>query len=213
MAQNTSMAEAVGNERHHMSSRTAITDYPIDPALASRWSPRAFADRAVEEHNISSLFEAARWAPSANNLQPWAFIYASRGTEDFDRLRGCLKESNALWAGKAAILALAVVSPTKPDGSVNPYARYDLGQAVAHLTFQAIVLGLHVHQMAGFDPERARTQMNIPDEHEAVAAIAIGYLGDASDLPASLQEKERAARTRRPARTFVFLGQWPDHDQ
>ena len=196
-----------------MSSRIAITDHPIDPALASRWSPRAFADRVVEEHIMSSLFEAARWAPSANNLQPWAFIHASRGTEDFDRLRGCLKESNALWAGKAAILALAVVRPTKSDGNVNPHARYDLGQAVAHLTFQAIALGLHVHQMAGFDPERARTQMNIPGDHEAVAAIAIGYLGEASDLPASLQEKERAARTRRPGRTFIFRGQWPDHDR
>ncbi|MGA2293530.1 nitroreductase family protein [Bradyrhizobium sp.] len=196
-----------------MSSRIAITDDPIDPALASRWSPRAFADRTIEEQTIASLFEAARWAPSANNLQPWAFIHASRGTEGFDRLRGCLKESNALWAGKAAILALAIVRPTKPDGSVNPHARYDLGQAVAHLTFQAIALGLHVHQMAGFDPERARTRMNIPHDHEAVAAIAIGYLGEASDLPASLQEKERAARTRRPAKSFVFRGQWPDHDQ
>lgn len=189
-----------------------MVDHPIDPALAGRWSPRAFADQAVEEDAISSLFEAARWAPSANNLQPWAFIHASRGTEDFNRLRGCLKESNALWAGNAAVLALAVARPAKPDGSVNPHARYDLGQAMAHLTFQAIALGLHVHQMAGFDPERARTEMTIPDDHEAVTAIAIGYLGEASTLPASLQEKERAARTRRPAKMFVFPGRWPDHD-
>jgi nitroreductase len=196
-----------------MSSRIAVTDHPIDPALAGRWSPRAFANRAVEQHSIASLFEAARWAPSANNLQPWAFIHASRGTEDFDRLLGCLKQTNALWAGEAAVLALAVVNPTKPDGSINPHARYDLGQAVAHLTFQAIALGLHVHQMAGFDPELARAQLNIPDHHEAVTTMAIGYLGEASDLPASLQEKELAARTRRPAATFVFSGHWADHDQ
>lgn len=193
-----------------MTNRIANTDHHIDPALASRWSPRAFSERIAEEEVVSSLFEAARWAPSAFNLQPWAFIYARRGTDDFTRMRNCLRETNALWAGNAALLVLALTNATKPDGSPNAHAQYDLGQAVAHLTFQAIGHGLHVHQMAGFDPEKARAELNIPAGYDAVTAIAVGYLGDVETLPAPLQERERGVRTRKPAKTFAFLNRWPD---
>lgn len=193
-----------------MTSKVAKTDHHIEPALASRWSPRAFSHRIAEEDVVSSLFEAARWTPSAFNLQPWAFIYASRGTDDFKRICGCLKETNALWAGNAALLVLALTNSTKPDGNPNPHAQYDLGQAVAHLTFQATGHGLHVHQMAGFDPVKARAELNIPSEYEAMTAIAVGYLGDVETLPAPLQERERGERTRKPTKTFAFLNRWPD---
>lgn len=145
-----------------MSDKTATTDHPIHPMLASRWSPRAFSPRLLDSDTIASMFEAARWSPSANSLQPWAFIYAERGTPDFEALCGCLKESNALSARNAALLGLALERPAKPDGSPNAHARYDLGQAVAHMTFQACALGVHVHQMAGFDPARARAALGIP---------------------------------------------------
>lgn len=191
-----------------MTDKTAITDYPISPALAARWSPRAFASTPVDDAQVNALFEAARWSPSASNMQPWAFIHAAHGTPDFERLAGCLKEANAVWASKAGILVLAIARTVKADGTANAYARYDLGQAVAHLTFQATALGLHVHQMAGFDADKARSDLGIPADHEAVTAIAIGRLGDAADLPPPLQEREAAARTRNPAATFVFAGRW-----
>lgn len=190
--------------------RTASTDHPVDESLANRWSPRAFSDRPVDEGVVASLFEAARWSPSASNLQPWGFVYAVHGTADFGRLCSCLNPQNALWAHKAALLVLALAEPVKPDGNANVHARYDLGQAVAHLTFQAGSNGLHVHQMAGFDPAQARTTMNLPPHLDAVTAIAIGYLGDAQTLPRALQEPERATRTRKPAESFVFRDRWPD---
>ncbi|UXN58739.1 nitroreductase family protein [Phyllobacterium zundukense] len=194
-----------------MPYKTARTDHPIHPMLASRWSPRAFSARLLYSDTIASMFEAARWAPSANNLQPWAFIYAERGTSDFEVLCECLKESNALWARNAALLGLALERPTKPDGSPNIHARYDLGQAVGHMTFQACALGLHIHQMAGFDPAHARMALDIPPDLLPMTAFAIGYLGDASSLPAIVQEKELAARSRNPASAFVHTGRWPNH--
>lgn len=194
-----------------MLDKTAKTDHPIHPMLASRWSPRAFSSRLLDSDTIASLFEAARWSPSANNLQPWAFIYAERGTTDFDVLSGCLKESNALWARKAALLGLALERPAKPDGSENAHARYDLGQAVAHLTFQACAMGLHMHQMAGFDPDHACAALGIPPELLPVTAFTVGYLGEASNLHPSAQEKERAARSRNPVSSFAHVGRWPNH--
>ncbi len=194
-----------------MSDKTARTDHPIHPMLASRWSPRAFSARLLDGDSIASLFEAARWSPSANNLQPWSFIYAERGMPAFEVLCRCLKESNALWARNAALLGLALERPQKPDGSPNPHARYDLGQAVAHMTFQACALGLHIHQMAGFDPDHARKALGIPADLLPVTAFTVGYLGEASSLPATVQEKELAARSRNPASGFVHAGRWPNH--
>lgn len=194
-----------------MPDKTARTDHPIHPMLAVRWSPRAFSARLLHGDAIASLFEAARWSPSANNLQPWSFIYAERGAPDFEVVCGCLKESNALWARDAALLGLALERPAKPDGSPNPHARYDLGQAVAHMTFQACALGLYIHQMAGFDPDHARAALGIPANLIPVTAFAIGYLGVASALPATLKEKELAARSRNPASDFVRADRWPNH--
>jgi nitroreductase len=194
-----------------MPDKTANTDHPIHPMLASRWSPRAFLPWLLDSDTLASMFEAARWSPSANNLQPWAFIYAERGTLSFEVICGCLKESNALWARNAAVLGLALERPAKPDGSPNAHARYDLGQAVAHMTFQGCALGLHVHQMAGFDPTHARAALGIPNDLLPVTAFAIGYLGEASSLPATVQEKELATRSRHPASAFVHAGLWPNH--
>ena len=193
-----------------MPDRTAPTDHPVHPILASRWSPRAFGARSLTGEAIASLFEAARWSPSANNLQPWAFIYTVRDTPEFGLLCGCLKDTNAVWARHAALLGLALERSARPDGSPNGHARYDLGQAVAHLTFQASALGIRIHQMAGFDPDRARTTLGIPQGLLPVTAFAAGYPGEAPDLPAAIREKDQAPRTRHPASTFVHAGRWPD---
>ena len=187
-----------------MTSKLADTDHPIHPLLSARWSPRSFADKPVSEKAIVSLFEAVRWSPSANNLQPWSFIYGARGSERFSLLSDCLKETNAVWAMKAPVLILALEQPTKPDGTPHPHARYDLGQAVAHMTFQATALGLYSHQMAGFDAERANGLLNVPSTLTPVTMIAVGYLGDPSALSPELQNREMSPRTRKKILEFVM---------
>jgi nitroreductase len=190
--------------------KPASTRAPIHELLAHRWSPRAFATRPVERAKLLSLFEAARWAPSSFNDQPWFFLLATRDdTAQFDRLLACLTEGNRAWARQAAVLLLAVARlHFARDGRANRHAFYDVGQAAAHLTFEAATLGLAVHQMAGVDREKARVAFGIPDGYETAAAIAIGYPGDPDSLPEGLRERERAPRERKPLPSFVFAGHW-----
>ncbi|MDP2696910.1 nitroreductase family protein [Thalassospira sp.] len=189
-------------------NKIAVTDYPIEHLLARRWSPRSFANRPIAGELIHSLFEAARWAPSANNLQPWAFLYAVRGTKEFDHLLATLKPTNAIWAKEAAMLVLASAISDRPDGSPNTHARYDLGQAVAHLTVQATAQDLYVHQMAGFDAGLARATFGVPDDYDPVVMIAVGFLGDGTALPEETRIKETAARSRKPVGDCVFNTIW-----
>ncbi|KTR07063.1 hypothetical protein NS365_05315 [Aureimonas ureilytica] len=184
-------------------SQTILAEPTLHPLLASRRSPRAFASLPVPNDVVATLFEAARWAPSANNLQPWAFAHGARGTDAFDGLASCLTDTNAVWATQAPLLILALERPLKPDGTPHPHARYDLGQAVAHLTLQASALDLHVHQMAGFDAERVRTVAAIPPDLVPVTVIAVGYLGAPESLPPALHERERAPRSRKPLDEIV----------
>ncbi|WP_285295559.1 nitroreductase family protein [Aureimonas altamirensis] len=186
----------------------AVADHPIDPTLMRRWSPRSFDDRRVDQQDLNSLFEAARWSPSANNIQPWSFIVALKGTDAFKKLVGCLNETNAVWASKAAVLIVACAAKYKPDGSEHPSAMYDLGQSVAHLTFQATVLNLHIHQMGGFKNEETRRAFAIPDTYQPVTVLALGYLGGPTNLPPNLLERELAQRDRKSASEFVFFDEW-----
>lgn len=185
-------------------TQTILAEPTLHPLLTSRRSPRAFSRHPVPVADIATLFEAARWAPSANNLQPWAFAYGVRGTDAFDGFAACLKDTNAVWAIHAPLLILALERPVKPDGSPHPHARYDLGQAIAHLTFQASALDLHVHQMAGFNTERARMVVAIPPDLVPVTMMAVGYRGDPAMLPPILQERERAPRSRKPLSEIVL---------
>src|SRR5215212_3506304 len=184
--------------------------HPIHDLLQKRWSPRAFADRAVEREKLLSLLEAARWAPSSNNEQPWHYIVATKDEpEEFGRLLACLVEKNQSWAKAAPVLMLSVASTVfSRNGKPNRHALHDTGQAVAGLTVQATALGLYVHQMAGFSVEKARETYNLPPTVEPVAAIALGYLGDPSTLPEDLREREVALSTRKPIGEFVFTGSW-----
>jgi len=183
---------------------TEKTPTPIHDLLARRRSPYAFSPRRVDTEKLHRLFQAARWAPSSYNEQPWRFIVATREKpEDYFRLLGTLVEFNQQWAGQAPVLALAVAKLAfDKDGSANRHAIYDLGQAVAQLTVQATAEGLFVHQMGGFSVQKARQEFHIPEGYEPVAALAIGYLGDS--------ESAGPARpiARKPLEAVVFGGTW-----
>ncbi len=190
--------------------KSAPAHFSIDTLLAERWSPRAFEDRSIEPARLRQLFEAARWAASSYNDQPWFYIVASRDNPaEFQKMLDCLVEFNQAWAKAAPVLAISVArTKFKHDGSVNRHAQHDVGAASASLALQAQSLGLAVHQMAGFDPQRARDTYHIPADHEPMAAMAIGYPGDPAALPDKLREREMSPRSRRPISEFVFAGDW-----
>jgi len=190
--------------------RTAETEFPILPVIADRWSPRAFdPDREMREGELACLFEAARWAASSSNLQPWHFVHAFRGDRAFATIRDCLNPTNAAWAGRASVLAIAIARTIREDGRPNRHATHDLGQALASLALQATSMGAAVHQMAGFDPERARRDLGVPEGYEPFTAVAIGWPADPATLPEPLRERELASRRRRPVAEFAFRGGWP----
>jgi len=193
-----------------MSVKHASTDHPINALLASRWSPYSFDSRPVAEADLCSLFEAARWAPSSRNEQPWSFIVATRENgEEFGRLLSCLAEANQAWAKSAPVLALGVVSlkfsQNKQD---NRAAVHDLGLAAGSLLVEATARGLSVHQMIGILPDKAREVYQIPEHTEAWTAMAIGYKADPSKLPDALKERDLKPRQRKPLGEFVFAGNW-----
>jgi nitroreductase len=190
--------------------KTAVTDYPIQPALADRWSPYGFTDRPVAEADLCSLFEAARWAASSYNEQPWNYIVATKeNSNEFAQLLSCLVEANQAWAKVAPVLVLGVVSlrfaKTAKD---NRAAVHDLGLASGNLVVEATARGLSVHQMIGLLPDKAREVYQIPDHFEAWTAMAIGYNADPVSMPAALKERDLSPRQRRPLRDFVFAGHW-----
>jgi nitroreductase len=190
--------------------KLAEAQYPIHDLLRRRWSPRAFSEKPIEREKLLSLFEAARWSPSSSNEQPWNFIVATKDDRSaHERLFNCLSEGNKVWAGRAPVLMLSVAKLFfAEDGSPNRHAFHDVGQATAYLTVQATALGLAVHQMAGFDVEKARKDLAIPDGYEPDAMAVVGYLGDPGGLPERLRQRELAPRHRKPIEEFVFHGQW-----
>ncbi|MBD1844769.1 nitroreductase family protein [Cyanobacteria bacterium FACHB-63] len=186
------------------------TEYPIEPILQNRWSPLAFSDRPVEPEKLRSALEAARWAASSFNEQPWSFIVATKDNPtEFDRLLGCLAEGNQEWAKSAPVLMISVAKLNfEKNGSENRHAFHDVGAAEANLAAQATALGLYVHQMAGFDVAKAKELYSIPQGYEPVDAIALGYLGDPHQLSDRLQQRLSAPRSRKPFKDFVFTGRW-----
>ena len=172
--------------------KIAAADYPVHPLIQHRWSPRAFAERPVEREELLSLFEAARWAPSGGNGQPWHFIVGVRGqSATHGKLVEAIKEGNRPWAAQAPVLMLTVAKTTTSSGRPHTHAFHDVGLAVANLTFQATALDLYVHQMGGFSAEAARERFALPPDREPVTCIALGRLGDpaAADAARWLKEK------------------------
>jgi nitroreductase len=167
-----------------------------EDVLARRWSPRAFSAKPVEQEKLLRHFEAARWAPSSGNDQPWNFVFATvENSAEHGRLASCLNERNHRWAGLAPVLMFSVARMRFIcNGNENRHAFHDLGMAVGNMLVQATAMGLYVHQMAGFDRDAARQKLGIPEGHEPVAAIALGYPGDLNDLLDDLRKRELAPR-------------------
>ena len=193
-----------------MTDKKASADYPIHELLAKRWSPYGFEDRPVAQLDLRSLFEAARWAASSYNEQPWSFLVATReNPEEFARLLSCLVEGNQGWAKAAPVLALGVVSlKFLRNNKENRAAVHDLGLAAGNLVVEATARGLCVHQMIGILPDKAREVYEIPEHSEAWTAMAIGYKADPVKLPDALKERDLAPRQRKPLSQFVFTGKW-----
>lgn len=190
--------------------KPAETQYPIHDVLRRRWSPRAYSERMVEMETLKSLFEAARWAPSSNNEQPWHFIVGTKADlSGYERLFACLREGNKKWVFRAPVLMLSVARLNfEEEGTPNRHALHDTGMAALSLCLQATSMGLIVHQMAGFDIEMARVELKIPAGYEPVAMIAVGYPGDPAALPDYLRERELKPRERKPVTEFVSDGVW-----
>ena len=187
--------------------KAPILDHPVHELIAGRWSPYVFDDRAVERSDLRGLFEAARWAPSSYNEQPWRFLVATRNEpREFERLLSCLVEGNRTWARHAPVLALGMASLRfARNGKPNKAALHDLGLAAANLSLEATARGLAVHQMGGIEPETARELYEIPEGFEVLTALAIGYAG----VPAGdLGERDRAPRSRKPLAELVFSGRF-----
>lgn len=188
----------------------APTEHPVHDLIKHRWSPRAFSGQPVPPEILRSLFEAARWAPSSSNEQPWAFLVTTADDkENHDKMVSTLVEFNQGWAKHAPVLVIAVSEMAfAKSGKPNRNAFYDTGAAVADLSMEATSRGLFVHQMAGFDPHKAIELFEIPSGWEPIAAFTIGYPGDPDSLPETLRQRELAPRGRKPLDSFVMGGLW-----
>jgi nitroreductase len=185
--------------------KPASTTVPVHPLLAERWSPRGF-DRAHElgDQALTALLEAARWAPSAQNSQPWRFLVTRRGEQAHTRLFAALAPGNQVWAGKASALILVAARTAGDDGQPHPWALYDTGQAVAALVTQAQADGLAVHQMGGFDTGAVRAEFGLDDTLTPVVVLAIGRRDGSTELPEPFAALETAPRVRRPVADLLL---------
>jgi nitroreductase len=190
-------------------SKTADSQYPIAPLLAERWSPRALdVGHEISVDELGSLLEAARWTPSCFNSQPWRFVVARRGSQNFGVITATLTGNNPLWAPAASALIVICALNEGPEGKPLPWGQYDTGQAAAHMTIQAESMGLSVHQMDGFRREELHVELSIPAHLTAMAIMAVGHHDPAVALPDPLQDKEQAVRVRQPLSDLVLDG-WP----
>jgi nitroreductase len=186
--------------------RTATTDAPILDVLAERFSTRVFdPDATIDEGALASALEAARWAPSANNTQPWRFIVTRRGTHAFATVYDNLRDFNKAWAGDASALVVAAATTTTPDGSPMHFAQYDTGQAVAHFTVQAHAEGLSTHQMGGFDRDGVKSAFDLDESITPLTVIAVGALGSLEETSDEVRARESVPRTRRAITESVLV--------
>jgi nitroreductase len=179
--------------------KIAATSVPLHPLLAQRWSPRGLdSAHELDQRSVQALLEAARWAPSANNSQPWRFLVAHRGEEAYTRLLGILAPGNRSWAHAASALVLVAAQTVDDTGRTRPWALFDTGQAVAALSVQAEAEGLSVHQMGGFDADAARHEFDLDTGLTPLVVIAVGRRDPDAALPEPLAARERAPRSREP---------------
>jgi len=179
-------------------------------AIANRYSPSKFTDKSINREQLELLFEAARWAPSSFNEQPWFFIIATQEMPSaFERLLELLNPGNRAWAQSAPVLILVVAKMYfSRNQKPNPHAWYDVGQAVANFSIQATSMGLVLHQMGGFDGPRSREVLKIPEGFEPVVMVALGYPEEPLAISTTIPHVSRKKRTRRQIEEFVFTGHW-----
>ena len=179
--------------------KTATTSIPVHEFIAERWSPRSFdASAEIDTDHIVAMLEAARWAPSAMNMQPWRFAVAMRGSDEYAQFLATLSPGNSTWAHRASALIVAATETQTPEGKPNPWAQYDLGLAVSLLTVQAHAMGLHIHQMGGFDRATVASQLALPDHVTPIVVLAVGRIGEPEQLEGPLLDRERSTRQRKP---------------
>ncbi len=191
--------------------RTA--DHPIERLFLERWSPRAFAGATMDHETLMTIFEAARWAPSSYNSQPWRYVYALRDTPAWSTLFGLLVEGNQGWARDASVLIVAASKSTMSPRGTEMHSHshsFDAGAGWQNMALQATAMGWHAHAMVGFDMARAASELNIPEGYRIESAIAIGKRGDRARLPEQLQGME-TPNGRNPVSSFAFEGAFPEH--
>lgn len=185
--------------------KQAINNYPINDLTKNRWSPRSFSNKKVEKEKLLSLFEAARWSASAYNEQPWRFLIGFQGDDNYSKILGTLVEFNQEWASKAPVLILNCFQINfTHNQQPNHAAKYDLGQAVAVYSLEAVNQGLFTHQMTGFDADKANLVFNFDKQISAFSVSAIGYLGNAEELPPHLLKMEKSERIRMLQSDFML---------
>ena len=192
-------------------NKSATTAHPVHDLIAQRWSPYRFAATEVGVEDLASVFEAARWAPSSYNEQPWSYIVAARNHDraEFDRVLSCLVEPNQAWAQHAPVLALGVANlEFARNGKANAAALHDLGSASANLSFEATARGLVVHQMIGILPERAAEIFSIPETAQVLTGLAIGFAAGDDGSGSEFLERDQGVRSRKPLSEILFSGKW-----
>jgi nitroreductase len=177
---------------------------PIIAAITHRWSPRSFSARLIAESDVETILEAATWAFSASNEQPWRYIYAHRGTPLFAQLEGLLMPGNQIWAKNAAVLMVSMIQTTNAAGKPNNWAMHDLGAANFALMLQANALDIYGHVMGGFDQPRTVSELELPEGLTPVAMIALGYRDAAEKLPEPFLTRELAPRSRKLVSEIVL---------
>jgi nitroreductase len=190
--------------------KQAHTSVPIHALLASRWSPYCYSPKPVAAADLNAILEAARWAPSSYNEQPWRYILAQSSDRDaYEKVLSCLVDGNQAWAKHAPVLMIGVVMMTfARNGKPNRAAQHDLGLSAGNICTEATARGLYVHQMIGIVPERVRELYGVPPEAEPLTGLAIGYPGNGADMPEAMRDLDRKPRTRRPVGEFVFADGW-----
>ncbi len=193
--------------------KEARTTTPVHPLIKSRWSPRVFANKPVDDDSLSSLFEAARWAASSMNEQPWRFMYAKKGSAAYNTFFDCLDPFNQQWVKNAPVLIITAYKEKFNSGKDNFHALHDLGLAMGNMSLQAQSLGIALHHMAGLNWKKIQKEFSVPEGYHVTTAVAVGYYGgDPSILPNDLEESEIGPRKRLSVSSIVAEGKWIEED-
>lgn len=185
--------------------KIAPRDAGLAEVIRGRWSPYSFDEnRPLTDPQLRLLFEAARWTASCNNAQPWRFVTGVKGEESYDRIWSTLVDFNKIWAERAPLLVVGIAEEIDAAGKRNDWAAYDLGAAVNQVVLQATAMGMHARQMGGFDRQKAKEVLGLPEGYAAYSVTAIGYAGETGVLPERMQKKAVLPGTRKPVSETVF---------